>query len=353
MVLYWRCFSSCSGWCRRLPRSVPSLFLIALTLLAEPAHGQDSCLAGTLPRIQVGYAVRDALVLEWDTFPGAPACQLRVTRPTGDTLERVVFGDPPVRYTRPSVGVPPGVYRWKVRCTCSLSPLLPSPFSLPDTVVVPDGFACDSVLDVDGNRYSGVRIGDQCWMQQNLRTTRYADGTPVPDGTGVGDLSADPLARYRFHYDDQPAYTDTFGLLYTWAAATGDDGSSDAVPSGVQGICPDGWHLPSIAEWDRLADFLGGRAQAGGPLKDTIFWKTPNVAASNITGFHGLPAGDRTDLGAFVNVRENGDFWSATDDGSATNAWIRCLFYERAGLSRAFFVTGKKPAGFSIRCLKD
>src|SRR4030042_2170348 len=94
-------------------------------------------------------------------------------------------------------------------------------------------------------------------MQENLKTTHYADGSPLVDGTDSGDIAWDQTTKYWFVYDDNPANKSTWGLLYTWAAVMNDAEASDSIPSGVQGVCPDGWHLPSDAEWKELEIYLG------------------------------------------------------------------------------------------------
>jgi uncharacterized protein (TIGR02145 family) len=247
----------------------------------------------------------------------------------------------------------PGFYSWKVRCACNLSPLEATPFSVLDSFIVPDSFACGNVTDVEGNFYTGIKIGRQCWLQQNLKTSHYPDGTPLVDGTGVGDITGDYVTPYYFSYLDNPMYADTFGYLYTWAAVMNGESASDSVPSGVQGICPDGWHVPSIRELDILNNYLGGGGVSGGPLKDTIYWNPPNVAATNSSGFSALPTGDRIDFGSFVNIYDNADWWSASDSGLEGNAWIRCLYSESDNFGRALLATGRKAAAFPCRCIKD
>lgn len=113
-------------------------------------------------------------------------------------------------------------------------------------------FTCGSTLtDIDGNEYATLQLGSQCWMKQNLRTTHFADGTEIPEST----TSSDSPRRYKsgsWSSEDLNAY----GYLYNWAAATNGSASSSANPSGVQGACPDGWHLPSDAEWSQLTSFV-------------------------------------------------------------------------------------------------
>ena len=157
----------------------------------------------------------------------------------------------------------------------------------------------------DGQVYNIVKIGNQWWMAENLNATKYADGTPLVDGTGAGDISGDLTTTYYFWYDDDSAtYSDTYGALYTWAAAMNGEPSSDKIPSCVQGICPYGFRLPSDAEWKEMEMSLGMSQEEvnnefyrgtneGGMLKDTALWDSPNTGATNSSGFTALPGGLR------------------------------------------------------------
>jgi uncharacterized protein (TIGR02145 family) len=114
-----------------------------------------------------------------------------------------------------------------------------------------------TVTDYDGNVYKTIKIGNQIWMAENLRTTHYSDGTPIENGTGLGEISTEDTTCRFFYYDDDTTNIEEYELLYNWYAATrGTDGSSSN-PSGVQGISPKGWHIPSHAEWTELELFLG------------------------------------------------------------------------------------------------
>jgi uncharacterized protein (TIGR02145 family) len=131
--------------------------------------------------------------------------------------------------------------------------------------------------DYDNNSYTTVQIGDRIWMAENLKSIHYADGTSV---------------NY-YDYDHDPNNSLIYGRLYAWSAAMNGAASSNTNPSNVQGVCPDGWHLPSKAEWQQLAGILGGLSIAGGKLKETgiVHWMSPNAGATDESGFGALPAG--------------------------------------------------------------
>src|SRR5574344_670616 len=200
----------------------------------------------------------------------------------------------------------------------------------------------------DGNEYNWVQIGDQVWMAENLaylpRVNMVADGSEDAagsyyyvygyDGTNVADAKA--TANYN-----------TYGVLYNWTAAMDGEASSTTNPSGVQGVCPDGWHLPSDAEWTELTDYLGGTSDAGGKLKETgtTHWNSPNTGATNETGFTALPGGGRSNKGAFDYIGSYGYWWSATESGT-NGAWLRGMGYNGGSVGRGY---NGKELGFSVR----
>jgi uncharacterized protein (TIGR02145 family) len=219
-----------------------------------------------------------------------------------------------------------------------------------------------NLTDIDGNIYNVERIGTQLWMKENLKTTHYADGTALVNGMGVGDISGDYTTKYWFIYVDNPANKDTYGLLYTWAAAMNGASSSDANPSKVQGVCPTGWHLPSDAEWKQLemhlgmsqveADRKGWRGtDEGGKLKETgtTRWVSPNTGATNESGFSGLPGGYRYSAGPVFNIGYFGYWWSSCQS-ILTDAFYRDLNYNLTSIYR---YDASKDWGFSVRCLRD
>ena len=123
-----------------------------------------------------------------------------------------------------------------------------------------------TVTDIDGNVYQTVTIGAQTWMAENLRTTRYADGTPITNGTLNDPYSYQGSCYYI--YENDPLNASTYGLLYTWWGATNTQGIFYTYPDGIQGACPTGWHIPNQYEKDVLIDCLGGHGQwiGGGDL---------------------------------------------------------------------------------------
>ncbi len=202
----------------------------------------------------------------------------------------------------------------------------------------------------DGNTYKYVTIGNQVWMAENLKwlpsvvspatgsnTTSYYY---VYDYNGTDVNAAKATSNYA-----------TYGVLYNWTAAMNGQTSSTTNPSGIQGACPTGWHLPSDAEWTELTNYLGGESVAGGKLKEagTTHWIDPNTGATNETGFTALPGGNRYFSGQFGNIGSVGFWWSATEY-HAVLAWFRSMDYDD---SNVYSYDSGKEFGFSVRCVRD
>jgi uncharacterized protein (TIGR02145 family) len=199
------------------------------------------------------------------------------------------------------------------------------------------------ITDLDGNSYKTVYIGNQQWMGENLKVTKYNDGTEIPnvtDGTQWVNLTTGAWS----YYDNDAANNDKYGKLYNWYAVS-------PITNGSKNVCPTGWHVPTDAEWTVLTDYLGGESEAGGKMKEvgTVNWIT-NIDASNTSLFTGLPGGYRASNGHFNLIGANGNWWSSSEFNTS-NAWYRNLngYYEDAFRS---FGSDKKD-GYSVRCLRD
>ncbi|HAM09756.1 MAG TPA: hypothetical protein DCP74_05660 [Bacteroidales bacterium] len=217
------------------------------------------------------------------------------------------------------------------------------PASLASNSVTP--LAALTVSDWDGNVYNTVQIGTQIWMSENLKTTSYRDGTPIPLVTDNTVWSILTTPGYCWYNNDAATYKATYGALYNWYAV-------DPLSNGGKNVCPTGWHVPTDTEWTDLTAYLGGEVVAGGKLKETgtTHWTTPNTGATNETGFTALPGGYRDFFdGAFYDIGLIGVWWSATEFG-ATDAWYRYVFY-----NNSFVYEGNvsKKDGIPVRCVRD
>ncbi len=184
-----------------------------------------------------------------------------------------------------------------------------------------------------------VVIGTQQWMRENLDVMTYRNGDVIPQVTDAAAWAGLTTGAWCWSINsaDNGAI---YGKLYNWYAV-----------NDPRGLAPQGWHIPTDAEWTTLSNLLGGFAIAGGKMKTTgtTIWNTPNTSATNESGFAGLPGGYRNASGSFINVGYSGYMWSATEIGS-TEAWNRVLSHNDGFLSRYNY---EKTSGFLVRCLRD
>jgi uncharacterized protein (TIGR02145 family) len=199
----------------------------------------------------------------------------------------------------------------------------------------------NTVRDIEGNRYRTIEIGDQLWMAENLKTTRYNDGTPIPNVTGYEDWAALETAAYCW-YNNDSTHASKYGALYNWYV----------VESGE--VCPEGWHVPTNEDWNKLSALTEEPFQAAGHLKaaGTDHWRSPNSGASNTTGFTALPGGYRSYNGTFNLLRASGYWWSSTEGiyYGAPRVIFRTMQHDNTGFHQDIC---EKNNGFSIRCLKN
>ncbi len=187
----------------------------------------------------------------------------------------------------------------------------------------------DDYVDIrDGKTYQTVCIGKQVWMAQNLN---YAAPGSICYSESVGNCV-------------------TFGRLYDWNTVMNGDPATNKNPSGVQGICPPGWHLPSMSEWYELIDFAGGIWVAGGMLKETSVWNSPNTGASDAFSFSALPGGYRDTTGTFKNLGNYGHWWTTRDSASIHKKWFIVMSSINA-VAAGSVITG--GSAMSCRCLKN
>jgi len=202
-------------------------------------------------------------------------------------------------------------------------------------------------VDADGYAYNTVIIGTQEWMAENLKTTKYNDGTAIPFVNT--DWSTQTVGSY-YYYNNDISNRNTYGALYNWYAVDNNDATKVA-SNGGKNICPVGWHVPTVAEWITLIDYLGGLSLAGEKLKETgtIHWIS-NSAATNINGFTALPGGSRSWDGAFKgDIGRYGYWWSTSPaDSDAANYLV---IYSH--LSEAQTGDAIKTFGYSVRCVKN
>lgn len=175
-------------------------------------------------------------------------------------------------------------------------------------------------------------------MAENLKTTKYRNGDPIENVTGNTEWGNSTTGAYCY-YDNDESNGDIFGALYNFYAV--DDSRS---------IAPEGWHIPTQAEWGILIEYLGYESSAGGKMKSTSdLWEAENIGATNESGFSGLPGGSRAYDGDVENIYRDVVFWSSTREDTewAVNFFLHddnadCTSYGREYID-----------GYSIRCIKD
>ncbi len=213
-------------------------------------------------------------------------------------------------------------------------------------------------VDIDGNVYQTIKIGNKIWMAENLRVTRYRNGQAISQVTGAADWAACGARTEKgawCFYQNNSVNNRPYGKLYNWYATTD-----------PRGLAPQGWHIPSNEEWIELSNALGGYQVAGGKMKTTGtleagdgLWTAPNKNATNSSGFSAVPAGERSASGSF-NGKSIRTRWWTTDrwEGDAFTSYILDinLFGEQAALfnsSGETVNTYNALAGLSVRCVKD
>lgn len=193
-----------------------------------------------------------------------------------------------------------------------------------------------------------VTIGTQVWAAKNLDVATYSDGTPIPevtDATAWQNLTTGAWC----YYENNTANGTTYGKLYNWYAVAGIHDNDPNTPN--KKLAPTGWHVPTNAEWTTLIDFLGGEDEAGGKMKatGTSLWMAPNTAATNSSGFTGLPGGARDYFGIFFGKGETAFLWSSSEQITTHAYKYQLFFYD----STFYTYADTKNQGFYVRCLKD
>jgi uncharacterized protein (TIGR02145 family) len=203
-----------------------------------------------------------------------------------------------------------------------------------------------TLTDIQGNTYKSIVIGEQEWMAQNLATTKFNDGTAIPNETSNSAWEALSTPAYCWYNNDEATYKADNGAIYNWyVVETGN-------------LCPTDWHVPDENEWMDLIDFLGGADLAAIKLMEAglIHWTNTNLNSTNESGFTALPSGQRwDDAGWFDEMSISGHWWTSdtihydyySGDGSAPSIHIYS--------DNSTIEINQYPIkiGHSVRCIKD
>ncbi len=229
-------------------------------------------------------------------------------------------------------------------------------------------FSCgvSTIRDYDGNVYNTVLIGEQCWMKENLRTTHYSDGTSI----ALGNTTSETIG-YRYYPNNSKSNVSTYGYLYNWKAVMHNSSSSSANPSGVQGICPKGWHMPSDAEWTQLTNYVSSQnanvcgshnSYIAKSLALSLRWENNMThscavgdvtSTNNSTGFSAVPAGSCSGYPPpdYYYFGSGAFFWSSSESKNNSNLTYNRYIY--SSTASVFRDGTRKSNGFSVRCVCD
>jgi uncharacterized protein (TIGR02145 family) len=204
----------------------------------------------------------------------------------------------------------------------------------------------NGVTDINGNTYTSIIINGQEWMQQNLAVTKYRNGDPIPTGLSDATWQTTTSGAYAIYNNDEANNT-LYGKLYNWYTTIDS-----------RGLCPTGWHVPSDAEWSSFINYLDPNSYggwdwpntAGGKMKSTTEWNSPNAGATNESGFTGLPGGYRVNDGTYNGIGIRVFWWSSQEFGTGTS-WHRSLYFNDSNVIKDDFLNTQ--VGFSVRCLRD
>lgn len=200
-------------------------------------------------------------------------------------------------------------------------------------------YNADAIYDYEGNYYNTVHIGNQFWMAENLKSGRLNDGAEMSyvNVNNIWSNLSNP--GYCWPDNDEVSYKNSYGALYNWFSVN------------TSKLCPEGWHVPTVTEWNQLGSFLGGDSVAGNKIREsgTIHWSAPNSESTNESGFTALPAGFRYIDGSFMPPGESGYWWSSSEFSSAE----AYRFGTTKVITGLFNHYRLKTYGYSVRCLKD
>jgi len=204
-----------------------------------------------------------------------------------------------------------------------------------------------SLEDIDGNIYSTIQIGEQIWMANNLRTTRFSNGDSIPRIVERREWQNDSIGAWTY-YMDESTLNSKHGKLYNWCAV-----------NNFRNICPEGWHVPTLEEWSTLLIYLGGRENAGKKMKSKIngAWATEyngqvsHAQADNESGFSSVASGTRNIDGQFSLMTYRASYWSKTKANTWYPAAYSCeLFWNGDAVN---LLPENKDYGLCIRCIMD
>jgi uncharacterized protein (TIGR02145 family) len=208
------------------------------------------------------------------------------------------------------------------------------------TFKILEGTPCPNVpiVNYDGQLYKTVLIDSQCWFKENLNVGTRIEGVQAMQNNGQIE---------KYCYDNKVTNCDVYGGLYQW-----NEIMNYSTQQGVQGICPEGWHIPTQSELTSLVAAMGGQGLAGGKLKETgtWHWLSPNTGATNESGFTFYGSGFRFSDGTFDAINHFAGIWTSTQNPAGAGTWGRVMMCDNTTMPQYSY---NKILGFNVRCLKN
>lgn len=227
---------------------------------------------------------------------------------------------------------------------CKKEPAIIDPLidnsNTPKDIIFNSSLTYGTVSDIDGNVYKTIQIGTQTWMAENIKTTKFRNGDPIPCVVDNKNW-AKSSGAYCWYDNDPATYKANYGALYSWYAVLDN-----------RKIAPAGWHIPNELDFGYLLTYLGDANFAGRKLKEVglSHWKYEFVGSNNETGFTALPGGFRYEYG-FQNLRIYGTWWL---DSESLYNWYDAIAFNMSCEGGSLYKSPeRKINGYSVRCIKD
>ena len=207
----------------------------------------------------------------------------------------------------------------------------------------------DNISDLDGNQYTSVKIGNQIWLGQNLKTTKYSDGSSINNITGNAAWASDTVGAYCWYNNDYATYGTDYGALYNWHAVNHDASVPGAslVWLGRDGIRDTNWRIPSQTDWNTFITYVGSNSSPAIKESGTTYWSSDN--GTNLYGFSGRGNGSRDLMGSFSSIKVSATIWSTSE---TTSILANYVFFSH-NTTAVSLLENNKASGYAVRCVKD
>lgn len=338
------------------PYILITVFLLLLLHSCERNSGETSC--------EILLQVSSIVFYEGCTIPISILAkdensQVDEISLTIDNIEHEHVAPYPYIFYWNTAGYEPGEYEFLASFESSDQNLISQKISI---TLLPICVDCPAEInDVEGNHYAVVQIGNQCWMAENLRSTAYADGTPMVNGSSSeGDSllttfnpPAGQFIGWYFSYEGDSLHAKEYGYLYNWPTVVNGVEVIRDSKGFIQGMAPEGWHIPEVEEWQAAIDYLGGIDMAGARLKDlsSPLWSQNTPDRPDASGFAALPGGFCINNTSYQEESESAYFWTASP--TIVNHAYHILLSGHDARANVLGHQDSKRFGYSVRCVMN